>query len=70
MAVRPLSAKINRLKCSLAQDKVEEGRVVRLNDKEEHFFQWDVEECRSNDDMTWVAPYVISNQVGVPWYSI
>jgi hypothetical protein len=50
----------------LVEDEVEEAGVVGLNDEEEQLLGGDGEECRADDDLPRVCPYLSSDEVGVP----
>lgn len=61
-------AEVDRLEGRLAEDEIQEGGVVSLDNKEEDLFKRDVEKLWSNDDMAWIAPYAVADQVRVPRY--
>jgi hypothetical protein len=66
MGLVSLGSKIEGLECRFAQDEVEQGGVVGLDDEKENLLKWDIEELWANDDMAWIAPYASADQVRVP----
>ena len=54
------------MQCRLVEDQVQQGSVERLDDKEEDFFNGDVQDLGPHDHILGVAPYRIANEVAVP----
>ena len=50
----------------LAEEEVEQGGIVGLNDKKEDLFGWYSEESRTNDRIGWICPYLGVNEVRIP----
>ena len=57
------------MKCGLAEEEVEEGSIVGLDDKEENLLRWNFEESRANDDVWRIGPYPGMDEIGIPWRS-
>ena len=55
------------MKCRLAEQKVEEGGVICLNDEEEDLFCRYPEERWANDRIWRIGPYPSMDEVRVPW---
>ena len=54
------------MKCRLAEQEVEEGGIVGLDDEEEDFLCWDSKERGSNDHVGRICPYPRMDQVRIP----
>ena len=55
-----------RMEGGLAQNQVQQRRIIRLDHKEEEFFNWDIVEGVANDHIRRIRPYPATNQVRVP----
>ncbi len=55
------------MKCGLAEEEIEYGCIIGLNDKEEDLFGWYSEKSRTNDRVGRICPYSSVNEVRVPW---
>lgn len=58
---------VARMEHWLAEEQVEERRIVGLDYEEEHFFNRNGEQSWANDDMWRVCPDFASDEVRVPW---
>jgi hypothetical protein len=61
-------AQVDGLEGWSAQDDIQQRGVVSLDDEEEDFFEGNVEQLGSNNNMARVAPDAGSDEVGIPWY--
>lgn len=60
-------AKVRWLVRRLAEEQIQQRRVVGLNDEEKDLFKGNVEERRAENHMAWVTPYAGANEVRIPW---
>lgn len=56
------------MKGGFAGEDVEKGGIVCLDNKEEDLFSRYVEECRANNHVCRIGPYVAVDEVRVPGY--
>ena len=51
------------MECGLAEEEVEKGGIVGLDDKKEDLFSRDSEESRANDGVGRICPYSSVDEV-------
>lgn len=68
MRTRTFNAKVDRLESCFAEDQVQQGGVVCLNNEEEDFLEGNVEKFWPYNDMTRIAPDTGPDEIRVPWY--
>ena len=64
-----LASKVDGMECRLAEQEVEDGGVISLDDKEKDLLGRYSKERRPNDGIGGISPYPSVNEAGVPWCS-